>query len=328
MKKESSIITTLRMVLIYVLVLIIGTAICAAVYTAYSLCIKMVAGGGVNVFNLGYFLTGVNKFFPLVVVLCGAMMCFYLIRYSIVQVIPLVTVVAAIIATWVFLIPLNYTWLSKYAETHPQTEVEKSLTSDYFRVGKTGAVFYYCSVEDGSIADGVCIDPENQDDKIYTFSNVSIPKSKGASDSLIHKSIGMPKFVEILTMWSRMFFRISHQAWKGGFLAWLCFSSIGLALASVVGLCSVSKWRMVNLVMVCMSIIGILVLNIMAYTQSFMDPAKAFLEGAMSKLPIKNPLIVIMNVLIFVVFSLLGFIMQQKYRKALRLENEDPYGRR
>ena len=58
-----------------------------------------------------------------------------------------------------------------------------------------------------------------------------------------------------------------------------------------------------------------------------MDPARVFLEGAMPNIPIKNPLIVLMNVLIFVILSLLGFIVQNKRRKEDKALYADPYGK-
>ncbi len=324
MKQESSIKTTLRMLLLYVLVLILGTVFCAVIYTIYTLCMHMIAGSGLKVFDFGYFLTGANTFFPLVVIISGIVMSLYVIRYSIRKVLPIVVIFAAYVAAWIFLIPINYSWKVK---TPSLTEANMTLTSDYFRVGESGSVFYYSSIEDG-LADGVCIDNQSDIEDVYTFGNVRIPKTEGYSDSLIHKSIGMPKIIEQFVAWFNIFLDITRQAWKAGFIGWLCFASISLPLASVLGLCLVSKWRMVNVLSVFMAVAGILVLNVMAYTKSFMEPAKAFVEGALSNLPVKNPLVVLMNVLIFVIFSLIGFIMYNKCRKEDKKEREDPYGRK
>ena len=325
MKQEASIKTSLRILLLYVLVLVLGTVVCAAIYTVYSLCKNMIAGGGLHVFNLSYFLAGVNMFAPLVVVASGIIMIMYIIRYSIRNILPFGVFIIAYVAVWVFLLPLNYSVVANITKTNPPADGDKTLSSDYFRTGTDGDVFYYSSIENENVADGICID--KTEGVTYTFSGVTIPRNEGFSDSLIHKSIGMPTLIDGSLSWVKMFFNISRQAWKSGFLAWLCFASIGLALASVAGLTFVSRWRLVNVLSSCIVTVGIVFLNILAYTKSFMDPAKAFLEGAMANVPIKNPLIVLMNVLIFVIFSLLGFIVRQKRRKEERLSNEDPYGK-
>ncbi len=325
MKQEASIKTSLRIVFLYILVLVLGIVVSAALYTVYTLCKNMIAGGGLKVFNLGYFVTGINVFSPLVVIAAGLVMILYLIRYSIRKILPFNLFVIAYIAVWVFLLPLNYSVVSKISTTTPPTETAKTLTSDYFRTGKTGNVFYYSSIVNENTADGICID--KVDESTYTFNNVVIPRNEGFSDSLIHKSIGMPSLIETMLSWAKMFFNIARQAWESGFLGWLCFASISLALASTAGLSFISKWRMVNVLSVCIVTVGILVLNILAYTKSFMDPARVFLEGAMSNIPIKNPLIVLMNVLIFVILSLLGFIVQNKRRKEDKALYADPYGK-
>ena len=325
MKQEASIKTAVRIILLYLFVLILGTASCAVIYTVYSLCKNMIAGGGLKVFNLNYFLNGVNMFEPLVVIASGVVMCMYLIRYSIRKVLPFNVFVIAYIAAWAFLVPLNFTLLSNLStKANQPPEAKHPLTTDYFRTGKTGSIFYYSSIENENLADGICINEEGE--TAYTFSDVAIPENKGYSDSLIHKSIGMPKLIDIIASWVKMFLSIARQAWESGLFSWICFASIGLALASVAGLCFVSKWRMVNVVSVCTATLGILVLNIMAYTNSFLDPAKVFLEGAMTNVPIKNPLVVLMNVLVFVVFSILGFIVHRKRRQEDRL-NDMPYGK-
>lgn len=326
MKQESTLKTSLRIIFLYVLVLVLGTVFCAAVYTVYLLCMNMISGGGLKIFNLGYFLRGINTYGPLMFVACGIVMCLYFIRYSICKALPVTVVVIAYVATWFFVIPLDYALLTKYTEKHPPVSAEKSISADYFRVGDSGAIFYYSSVENDK-TDGVCIDTTGQKDEVYTFSGVSIPKEQARQDSLIHKSIGMPWAIELVVSWVKMFTKISRQAWESGFLGWLCFSSISLSLAAVLGLCFVSKWRMVNVLSVCIATVGILILNVLAYTKSFLDPAKAFVDGALSKLPIKNPLIVLMNVLIFVILSLVGLIVLNKRRKEEKSSNVDPYGK-
>ena len=332
MEKESSVKISLRLIFLYLFIIVFGTCLCAFIYSLYSLCTNLVAGEKLPFFSLPYFMSGILIFLPFVLILSGLFMCFYLIRHPVKSGLPVLTYGALYMAAWIFLMPLNFNYLQKMVQG--KATVEKSsqkLSEGYFRQGKSGNIFYYTDVTRDNLGDGVCIDMGSPDKDVYTFSGVDLSSSKlsgdGFSDVLIQETVDMPKTMSVLAKWFSTFMNIAKTAFSGGFFSWLCFASISLALVSVVGLARLSRWRLKNALWVVIASLGIIVLNVLIYTNTFFEPVSAFLEGAVSKIPqVKNPLVVLVNFVIFILFIIIGLVSYGKFRKKARDEEMDPYG--
>ncbi len=332
MEKESSIKISLRLIFLYLFIIVFGTCLCAFIYSLYSLCTNLVAGEKLPFFSLPYFMSGILIFLPFVLILSGLFMCFYLIRHPVKSGLPVLTYGALYMAAWIFLMPLNFNYLQKMVQG--KATVEKSsqkLSEGYFRQGKSGNIFYYTDVTRDNLGDGVCIDMGSPDKEVYTFSGVDLSSSKLSgdvfSDVLIQETVDMPKTMSVLAKWFSTFMNIAKTAFSGGFFSWLCFASISLALVSVVGLARLSRWRLKNALWVVIASLGIIVLNVLIYTNTFFEPVSAFLEGAVSKIPqVKNPLVVLVNFVIFILFIIIGLVSYGKFRKKARDEEMDPYG--
>ncbi len=332
MEKESSIKISLRLIFLYLFIIVFGTCLCAFIYSLYSLCTNLVAGEKLPFFSLPYFMSGILIFLPFVLILSGLFMCFYLIRHPVKSGLPVLTYGALYMAAWIFLMPLNFNYLQKMVQG--KATVEKSsqkLSEGYFRQGKSGNIFYYTDVTRDNLGDGVCIDMGSPDKDVYTFSGVDLSSSKLSgdvfSDVLIQETVDMPKTMSLLAKWFSTFMNIAKTAFSGGFFSWLCFASISLALVSVVGLARLSRWRLKNALWVVIASLGIIVLNVLIYTNTFFEPVSAFLEGAVSKIPqVKNPLVVLVNFVIFILFIIIGLVSYGKFRKKARDEEMDPYG--
>ena len=332
MEKESSIKISLRLIFLYLFIIVFGTCLCAFIYSLYSLCTNLVAGEKLPFFSLPYFMSGILIFLPFVLILGGLFMCFYLIPHPVKSGLPVLTYGALYMAAWIFLMPLNFNYLQKMVQG--KATVEKSsqkLSEGYFRQGKSGNIFYYTDVTRDNLGDGVCIDMGSPDKEVYTFSGVDLSSSKLSgdvfSDVLIQETVDMPKTMSVLAKWFSTFMNIAKTAFSGGFFSWLCFASISLALVSVVGLARLSRWRLKNALWVVIASLGIIVLNVLIYTNTFFEPVSAFLEGAVSKIPqVKNPLVVLVNFVIFILFIIIGLVSYGKFRKKARDEEMDPYG--
>ena len=332
MEKESSVKISLRLIFLYLFIIVFGTCLCAFIYSLYSLCTNLVAGEKLPFFSLPYFMSGILIFLPFVLILSGLFMCFYLIRHPVKSGLPVLTYGALYMAAWIFLMPLNFNYLQKMVQG--KATVEKSsqkLSEGYFRQGRSGNIFYYTDVTRDNLGDGVCIDMGSPDKEVYTFSGVDLSSSKLSgdvfSDVLIQETVDMPKTMSVLAKWFSTFMNIAKTAFSGGFFSWLCFASISLALVSVVGLARLSRWRLKNALWVVIASLGIIVLNVLIYTNTFFEPVSAFLEGAVSKIPqVKNPLVVLVNFVIFILFIIIGLVSYGKFRKKARDEEMDPYG--
>ena len=334
MEKESSIKISLRLIFLYLFIIVFGTCLCAFIYSLYSLCTNLVAGEKLPFFSTHYFINGLFIFLPFVLILSGLFMCVYLIRHPVKSGLPVITYAVLYMAAWIFLMPLNFSYLEKFTKNEKvdvKAIPENTISEGYFRQGESGNIFYYTDVTRDNLGDGVCINMVSPDKEVYTFSGVDLRSANfggdGFSDVLIQETVEMPTTMSVLAKWFSTFMNIAKQAFSGGFFSWLCFASISLSLVAVAGLTRLSRWRLKNALWVVVATLGIIVLNVLVYTQSFFEPVSTFLEGAVSKIPqVKNPLVVLVNFVIFIVLFVIGLVSYGKFRRKAREEEMDPYG--
>ncbi|MBO4320083.1 MAG: hypothetical protein J5857_06395 [Treponema sp.] len=320
MARESSFKQGLKVIPLYIVTVVIGTVVCAVAYSLYSLCTHMVAGAQVKIFNLNYFLEGVFIFSPAILILSGLLTCAYLIRHPPASAFPTIIYMIIYAVFWIILMPLNFKLADSYTISHGETSVsEVKLSDGFFRESSNGNVYYYTNVSDKNIVDGACI-VTNDNQIVYSFTDIQLPQAVDFSDPLIKKTVEMPKVLQVLSKWFNSFMTIARSSYSQGTLAWLCFASVGLALLSVVGLRQISKWRIIDLVLVIGVTAGILVLNILGYTNSFMDPLKAKVDGIVPN--VKNPLLVMINIIICIICLCIGIIISAKRSHQRAMEDE------
>ncbi len=320
MKKESSFKQGLKVIPLYIVTVVIGTVVCAVAYSLYSLCTHMVAGAQVQIFNLKYFLDGVFMFSPAILILSGVLTCAYLIRHPPTSAFPTIMYMIIYAVFWIILMPLNFKFADSFKIGQPEpVESQVKLSDGFFRETSKENVFYYTNVSEKNVVDGVCISPDDSQ-TVYSFTDLQLPAATDFSDPLIKKTVQMPDILQTLSKYFNTFITIARTSCTQGTFAWLCFASIGLALLSVVGLRQLSKWRIINLILVVSVTVGILALNIIGYTKSFMDPLKAKVDGIVPQL--NNPLIVLLNVLICIICLCIGIIVAAKRNRQMALEDE------
>lgn len=309
---------------LYIFILVAGITLSACVYSIYSLCTNMVAGEAVKLFNLGCFVRGVYYFTPAVILFSGVIMCFYMIRHPVRSALPMITYAVLYLAAWAVLMPLNFKLLGNLPESAVAAEASSGLSDGYFRSGENGSVYYYSNVSKTNVADGLCIAP-GLDHSVYTFSDMQLPEKTGFSDPLIQTTVDMPYVMGVVIRWFATLLTIAQRAFSEGFFSWLCFSSLALALISVAGLHHASKWRLVNALSVVLATLAILVVNILGYTKSFLDGARNWVNGFFSSVPqIKNPMVVLFNVVLGLLFLVFGLVLHLRHQKERR-ESEEYY---
>lgn len=325
MKTQSSLSIAIKLVIFYLCVLIAGTVMCAVVYTIYSLCTSLVAGQGLPSFDFSYFLNGIFIFTPVVLIVSGVLMCLYLIRNSSPSWLPLIVYALLSVASWCLLMPLNFSLYNRIATQaggqHPQgtageeqaghllKEPDVVLSPGYFRHEGDNIIFYYSFVDEKNVVDGVCIVPDAKTHNVQTFSGVALPVKADFSDNIIKDTVDMPRSVSTLVTHFRLFIQIAFEAFTGGFMAWLCFATISVALLSVAGLRHLSKWRLINVLLLICATVCIVVFNIFSYENSVLDTAKQAVNSKMGFLPLKNPFAALCNIAVFVIFTVLGLII-------------------
>ena len=266
----------------------------------------MVAGAQVQIFNLKFFLDGVFIFSPAILILSGVLTCAYLIRHPPTSAFPTIIYMIIYAVFWIILMPLNFKLADKFSLSQSQetgSSVVK-LSDGFFRETDEGYIYYYTNVSDKNVVEGACIAPKDNQ-SVYSFTDIQLPAARDFSDPLIKKTVQMPEVLQVLSRWFNSFMVIARTSYTEGTLAWLCFASVGLALLSVVGLRQLSKWRL---------------MNILGYTNSFMDPLKAKVDGIVPN--VKNPLLVILNIIICIICLCIGIIVSAKRSRQRALEDE------
>lgn len=136
----------------------------------------------------------------------------------------------------------------------------------YFRPDRDGVFFYSAVYPETETGDGIFIDLEGftgSESRVLRIENVAldVTAARPFSDLLILKSLRNPPF---LKKSFSAFDLLRLQAVKyvsAGFLSWLQFASVGLALFSLVGLRRVFKWRLLNTAAVTVGLFAVCAVN-------------------------------------------------------------------
>lgn len=335
MNRKSPARNALNLFFYFCMIVVAFTLICAAVFTVYKLCSRLVSGHGSVSFDPVLFVRGIFIFAPIVLIASGSFMLFYLMRHSSSSWLPLIVYIILYGTSWFILIPMDLTMEKKYSEKHTLLEEYNSkrnivLSSGYFRdlyQHKDGnqqgekSVWYYSSVEKNNVATGLAIDFGTASGKgvgsLYTFSDASLDLSQNEfSDPLIEKNVKMNSVVAYTVNFLRLTSIILRKAFFAGTLAWYAYLTMALALLAVAGVRHISKWRLVNLVAISFFSIAIIVINNLIYTDSIMNPVTNFMNNLLSGVPIKtaNPFAVLFNLLTFLVLTIAGIIRDIHHR--------------
>lgn len=232
----------------------------------------------------------------------------------------------AVLITFGAILPFSVKAGVKYEFDYRSTSTKTNLSGGYFR--ESGDNIYYFTDEfrtapltrEDTVA--VVIDttqdgktevtsiPDTSDFELYTN---ALPYR----DTLVKESFNensIPVLMNMRSIISRAVIS-GHKGWS----FWLAFLSLGLALACIYGLSNVSDWKLVNACIVALATIFILTLNTVYFMSWFdvlrmrsLDSARFFMF--LGKY-IDDPLLVMCNIVLSIIFSLVGIIRFAKLKK-------------
>lgn len=323
--KNLGIKTSLKMIVPFLIIGIFGTLIGACFYMLYETCTMLVAGTSSNAISLNLFLKGVFISFPISMGLSAMMLTLYFIRHPALPFIPILTYAILLLAAWFVLIPVCSKFSLNYETKTESVKNKNNLSSNLFRKNDS-LVTYFSKVYNDNFANGLCLNISSDSPAIYTFKNVPLDDNKKTfSDSLIAESIEMPKLISYIMNDISVLIDAGKKAiksWKAenqltfsasffkGISHWLCFISIGLALMSVIGLRRVSNWRLLNTFIVIFATFSITSFNSIYYRKNIYEAASAIVGKWFCKMTyIHEPFEVFVNVVIFVLFSVTGLLI-------------------
>lgn len=313
------------MIVYYLVATVVGCIAFASIYMVCCDLTLLVAGETLNFFEFSFFVKGLITVFPLVVSISLGLIVLYGLRHRENHFFRLVTYVLLGALTWLILIPFNFNLEKKYGERFDKNFEVSFLSPGFFR-REAGGVFYFSKVDEQGLADGLFVDLTGitgAQGSVMRFEKSPIDEDFSGifADSLVRDAVKLPfVIVAPLEVYSTIVLK-AKEAWARGYGYWLGFLTFALALLSVLALQYVSKWRLVNALLILFSAGLILVLNY-AYYRGFIlfnlskSWAAYFSSIAMGKTGVlqnlfeyEDPLLAIINLSIFVILLIAGIFL-------------------
>ena len=314
---KDSLRRSLGVFFVFLFTILAGTIALTLLFVLYETCMNLVAGQGAGVFDFSYFLKGLFISLPIILILSGFAMCCYLIKRGVNSKIPLIVYYVLYLAVWFAFMPLIFFASSKFNLQEKILQKNINISSGYFRE-KSGYVFYYSNVDENNFADGLVIDLSGKNQDVYTFKNLELnEENEEFKDSLIEKNIKLPFGIQFITENLRSLLRYALDAMNSGWKTWLCFASLGIALASLVGVRNFSKWKLLNLLLEILFFSSLLIFNLFVYSRKIFFEIDRNFTSVLKFLPEgSSALLLCVNFLFFIVFLLLGIFLGIKNRKS------------
>lgn len=309
----------LKLILAYILIVLVGTSACAVLYMIYTACSSIVAGEGLSALSFSLFLRGVLLVGPVTLMLGGVFMCFYIIRHRLHKAVYISIYFVLGLVSWLILVPVCMNLYASAQNSLQQSQEKRRISPGYFRTDGT-KILFYSAVRENNITDGLCIDTSGRADRqdretnVYTFKNIKVADSyTGFADPLIQKNVRMPRALELVTGTFGIFIAECHAAYEAGYLTWICYATIGLAMLAAVFLTAISKWRLVNVIIIAGNIITVFAVNITVAGGMLLPKADVFLKNSLGFMP-KNssPIQIIFNLTYFILILVTGIISLTK----------------
>ena len=318
---------TLSFIVIYFGSLLVCSLIFAMLFMLNCNLTMFVTGVSSSFFSMHFFMVGLLTCFPLVCVLTQILLILYFIRHPSNQLISLILYVIFGAISWLVLIPTDLHLVARYESDAISTRIEASSTGIFRNEGS--GVYYYSSIDDEGNADGIYIDTlgfHSKQGTVIPFFDSKIHNESAFpySDILIKDSLQPSEFVVFpLSVYNSLFTAANYSS-SLGFLAWLAFASIGLALLSIYGFQFGSSWKLANVVYVICSAVFIIFINYFYYMNLLPDVLKDVSAKLSSLTGTNNSLIILINLIITAIFVLFGVFMGiYRLKENSVLENEE-----
>lgn len=297
---------------IYLASMLIGTLVFATLFMFSCNLSMFVTGLPSSFFSMHFFMAGMLLSIPLVCFIIQILYIFYIIRHPKCQIISLIMYVVFGLFSWLFIIPTDLNLISRFGSDVVVARTESS-SAGVFRKEADG-IYYYSLVDEQGKADGLFLDTSGylgQDGAVIHLFDSPV-KNESAfpySDILIKNSLQPPAMVTYpLAVYNALLTAAGYSA-SVGVLAWLAFASIGLALLAVYGIQFTSSWKLANVVSVLCATAAVVLINYFYYMDLFPIVLKELAKKLSNITDIKDPVIVLTNLIIALVFTGFGVFM-------------------
>lgn len=297
---------------IYLASMFVGTLAFATLYMFSCNLSMFVTGLPSSFFSLHFFMTGILVSIPLVCVLVQAMLIFFLIRHSHKHLVSFLLYVFFGLLSWLVLIPTDLKLISRYESDSVVSRVQTT-SSGVFR-NELNGVYYYSRIDEENKADGIFIDTNGYfgtEGAVIPFfdSTVSNESAFPYSDILIKNSLQPPYIVIYpLAIYNAILTAAGYSV-SLGFLAWLGFASMGLALLSAYALQFASSWKLANVACIVTALLVIVLANYLYYMNILPEILREISAKLTQLSGVKDSLIILVNLIASVLLIVFGVLM-------------------
>lgn len=268
----------IALLLVYLFVL--ALSICAGIFffAQYFNSLNLVAGK-TAFFSSELIIYGLFESLPAVFMTIMLFVTFYKIRHLSNSISSMITYSVLCAFTWFLLFPASIILKNHiYKQIPSMEEIQQSteLTKNYFRIIDGKNYYFINDTSDGS-ADVVMLYDKQTPSKHASVERIYISTEGSAltfHDPIMKESkISVPFHLLELSL----FFKdAANGSWENGYLAWLCFCSLGFALCSIYFVIKMSSWKLINSMWALIIFIMILWFN-----YSYNTPVFALLRNAL-----------------------------------------------
>ncbi|WP_027729281.1 hypothetical protein [Treponema sp. C6A8] len=263
----------LYFILIYLVLLILGTLLATFLYSLYLNVTNFTAGRPMALFQTPDLIKSFFYISSCYAFLICPVLCYYRIRHAFG---PLQTFAYIFIfaLTWAVVFPMNYKLKTFVNNNYDfgKIEAEQGLTGGYFR--KVGDKIYYL-VEDYNfdrVTRIIELDTENDIPARYrvVFSDEDfelLKAGKSYKDIIIKSTFDDSSIANFINLKSLV--EYGENSFSKGFIAYLCFLSLAFAICSVYGLSSLFDWNLLNVCAVVVTLSAILIFNSIYFSAGF-----------------------------------------------------------
>lgn len=261
----------IALLLVYLFVL--ALSICAGIFffAQYFNSLNLVAGK-TAFFSSELIIYGLFESLPAVLITIMLFVTFYKIRHLSNPVSSMITYSVLCVFTWFLLLPASIVLKNQvYKQITSMEKIQQSteLTGEYFRLIDGKNYYFINNSVDGSADVVMLYDSKSPGTHAFT-ETISIPENQDAltfHDPIMKESkVAIP--FHILELASSIK-KQANESWKNGYIAWLCFCSLGFALCSIYFVIKMSSWKLVNSMWALIFFIAILCLNYSYYMPVF-----------------------------------------------------------
>ncbi len=263
----------LYFILIYLVLLILGTVLATLLYSLYLNVTNFTAGRPMALFQTQDIIKSFFYISSCYAFLICPLLCYYRIRhpFGAFQTFAYIFIFAL---TWTVVFPMNYKLKNFVNNNYEFDALEKKqgLTGGYFR--KVGDKIYYL-VEDYNfdrVTRIIELDTEGDEAARYrvVFADDDfelLEAGKPYKDIIIKSTFDDSSITNFVNLKSIV--EYGESSFAKGFIAYLCFLSLAFALSSVYGFSSLFDWDLLNVCAIVVSLSLILIFNSIYFSSAF-----------------------------------------------------------